>query len=163
MNHKRMQSNRHPEWMIPTGILFFKVNNGKTETMSDICKELIIRHQNDVNDVVSASLWVTWNRFHTLIWCFYCWIWISKYRLGSFANSSKILISIDRNTFMLLLNMLQTYEYLQNIKLNSFCHDRIMKDSLHIGLTQKRLLLFHDGGPYDIETNPLICFGPVSI
>ena len=48
------------------------------------------KHQNDVwnlfkvndkvNHVVLVSILLTWNTFHTLSWCFYCWLWTSKYR-----------------------------------------------------------------------------------
>ena len=32
-------------------------------------------------DVVLMSILLTLNRFHTLFWCFHCWLWISKYGL----------------------------------------------------------------------------------
>ena len=47
------------------------------------------KHQNnvwnmfDVNDVVLVLLLLTLNRFHTLFWCFHCWLWTNKCRLGS--------------------------------------------------------------------------------
>ena len=40
-------------------------------------------HQNHVNDVVLVSLLLTLNRFHTLFWCSYCWLWTSKWQLES--------------------------------------------------------------------------------
>ena len=56
----------------------FKVNNKDTR-------------QNDVDDVVLLSLLLTWNRFHTLIWCFYCWLWTSKCQLGHIYSCCNIL------------------------------------------------------------------------
>ena len=46
----------------------FRVNNKDTRTMSI--------------DVVLMFSLLTLNRFHTLIWCFRCWLWTSKCRLG---------------------------------------------------------------------------------
>ena len=37
--------------------------------------------ETSVNDVGFLSLLLTLNRFHTLFWCFYCWLWTSKFRL----------------------------------------------------------------------------------
>ena len=46
------------------------------------------KHQNNVWNVfkvtTAVSLMLTLNRFHTLFWCFHCWIWSSKFHLGSF-------------------------------------------------------------------------------
>ena len=34
--------------------------------------------------VILVSLLLTWDRFHTLFWCFHCWFWTkNKCRLGS--------------------------------------------------------------------------------
>ena len=44
------------------GIYLFKVNNGNTRATCEICSKLIIK---------------------TLFWCFHCWLWTSKCRLGS--------------------------------------------------------------------------------
>ena len=35
----------------------------------------------DVIDLVLVSLLLTLKRFHTLFWCFHCWLLTSKYRL----------------------------------------------------------------------------------
>ena len=40
-----------------------------------------LRHQSDVNGVVLVPLFLTWDRFFTLFWCFHRWIWISKSQL----------------------------------------------------------------------------------
>ena len=47
-----------------------------------------------INDVVLLSLLLTWIRFHTLFWCFYCWlrrerIYLAKY-FWSLLNSLKL-------------------------------------------------------------------------
>ena len=46
------------------------------------------KHQNNVWNVFKVttiiSLMLTLNRFHTLFWCFHCWIWSSIFHLGSF-------------------------------------------------------------------------------
>ena len=44
------------------------------------------------------SLLLTMNRFHTLFWFFYCWLWTSKYRLGIYLL---IPISFFGSTFSL--------------------------------------------------------------
>ena len=36
----------------------------------------------DVIDVVLVSWLLTLSRFYTLFWCFHCWLWICKCRLG---------------------------------------------------------------------------------
>ena len=59
-----------------------KVKKRSTRTMSEIGLKLTIKHQNDVNNVVLVTLLVPLNRFHTLLWCFYYWLWTSKCRLG---------------------------------------------------------------------------------
>ena len=33
--------------------------------------------------VILVSLLLTWDRSHTLFWCFHCWFWTNKCRLGS--------------------------------------------------------------------------------
>ena len=44
----------------------FKVNNKDNRTTSDV--------------VLVSLLLLTLNRFLTLFWCFYCWLWIVKWR-----------------------------------------------------------------------------------
>ena len=46
--------------------------------MCEICSKLTIK-----SDIVLVSLLLTLNRFHALFWCFYCWLWTSKFRLGN--------------------------------------------------------------------------------
>ena len=69
----------------PKDIHLFKVDNGNSRALCEICSKLKKRHLNDVNDVVLVSLLLTLNRllhFTPLFWCFHCWLWRSKCRLG---------------------------------------------------------------------------------
>ena len=50
------------------------------------------RHQN-VIDVVLVSLLLTLNKFHRFFWCFHCWIWTSKSRLGNNKTFLQTLLS----------------------------------------------------------------------
>ena len=52
------------------------------------------RHQNDV--VVLVSLLLTLNRFRILFWCFHCWHWTSKCRLGTFTLMIWMKFSIQK-------------------------------------------------------------------
>ena len=58
-------------WFYPSIIYMFKVNNGNTRTMCEICSKLTIK--------------TTERRhiFHTLFWCYHCWLWTSECHLGS--------------------------------------------------------------------------------
>ena len=62
-------------------IYLFKVNNGKTRTMSGICSKVSRKTQEQRPDKVLVSLLLTLNGFYALIWYFHCWIWTSKCRL----------------------------------------------------------------------------------
>ena len=46
---------------------------GNTRTMLEIFSKLKLKDTRAI----------TLNRFHTLFWCFHCWLWTSKCRLGS--------------------------------------------------------------------------------
>ena len=63
---------------VPAGIYLFKVNNRNTWTMYEICSKLTIK----IPERCWWSLLLTLNRFHTLLWYFYCWLWASKCQLG---------------------------------------------------------------------------------
>ena len=49
-----------------------------TTIMSDICLKLTKK----TSDAVLVLLLLTFNRCHTLFWCFHCWLWTSEYQLG---------------------------------------------------------------------------------
>ena len=80
--------------MSPTGIYLFEVNNRNSRTMWEICLNLTI----NINDVVLVSSVLTLNRFHTLFWCFHCWLWISKCQLGQFCSVKALAIYDDCDT-----------------------------------------------------------------
>ena len=46
-----------------------------------------------MRDIILVPLLLTLNRFHTLFWCFQCWIWTRKCRLGSCYLSSLIMVN----------------------------------------------------------------------
>ena len=56
----------------PATIRLFKINDGNTKTIHQICPKLTIKIQ---------SLLLPLNRLHILFCCFHCWLWTSKYRL----------------------------------------------------------------------------------
>ena len=65
-------------------IYLFKVNNGKSGKMCEICSKLTITTPERPHWRCSGVLLLTSNIFHTLLWCFLCWIWTSKYRVGMY-------------------------------------------------------------------------------
>ena len=75
----------------PVGIYLLKVNNRNIRTKCEICSKLTIkipeRRKSDLNNVALVSLLRTLNRFYTLVWHFYCWLWTSKYWLGVLRKS----------------------------------------------------------------------------
>ena len=52
----------------PADIYLFKVNNGSTGAVFEICSKLKV----NANDVVLVGLLSTLNRLHTLLWGFHC-------------------------------------------------------------------------------------------
>ena len=70
---------RNSSLSTPAGIYLFKVNKRNNRTMCEICSKLTIKI-----DVARVSLLLALKRFHTLFWCFYCWLWTSKWRLNRF-------------------------------------------------------------------------------
>ena len=72
------------------GIYLLKVKNKNTRTMPiSISLEHVRKSEvfltflrNIDMYVVLVSLLLTLNRFHTLHWCLYCWLWTSTCRLG---------------------------------------------------------------------------------
>ena len=66
----------------PAAIYLFKVNNGNTRTMCEICSKLTINISKQCYWHRFGVFIVNMNRFHTLFLCFHCWLWTSKCRLG---------------------------------------------------------------------------------
>lgn len=57
------------------GIYLFEANNRNTKAMCEICSKITI------TGVVLVSLLLYFNRFHTLLWYMFCWLW--KVNIGS--------------------------------------------------------------------------------
>ena len=93
-------------WKYQPGIYLFKVNKRNTRKICEICSKLTIktRHEN--------SLYLTLNRFHTLFWCFYCWLWTSKCRLSYICNCNQnvsVLWPYNISQYCLIFNTVQTF------------------------------------------------------
>ena len=92
----------------PAGIYLFEVNKRNTGTMCEICSKLTIKITDKTSMGSLFSLLLTLNKFHTLLWCFCCWIWTSKCLLG---NEQRILIESATAHFMSIpLHPLKTSE-----------------------------------------------------
>ena len=60
------------------------------------------KHQKEVTDVVLVSLFLTLNRFHTLLWCYHCWLWTNKCQLGILLSLIKVKLKSEsraKNSF----------------------------------------------------------------
>ena len=66
----------------PADIYLFKVNNENTRTMCGIFSKLTINTTEQRQWLRFGFLWITLNRFLTLFWFFYCWLWTSICQLG---------------------------------------------------------------------------------
>ena len=62
------------QWLYPADIYLFKVNNGNTKTVREICSKLIIK--TPVRHLLFSFL--NLNKFYILFWCFHCWFWASN-------------------------------------------------------------------------------------
>ena len=67
-------------------IYLLKVNNGNTRTMWENCSKLSIKTPEQSHWCRSGVFIVNFDRFHTIFWCFHCWLWINKCRLKTIAN-----------------------------------------------------------------------------
>ena len=63
--------------------LFFQSQHLKQQKCVKFVQSLRKGYQNKVNHVILVYILLTLNRIHTLFWCFLCWFWTSKCRLGS--------------------------------------------------------------------------------
>ena len=75
--------NKFDYWRIPTFFLQAGItcSNSRAEAPQKIVNSFQSqqeRHENDINNVVLLSLWLTLNIFHLLFWCFPCWLRTSK-------------------------------------------------------------------------------------
>ena len=80
----------------PTGIYLFTVNNRNARTMCETCSKLTIKTPEQCQWRRSGVFIASLKRFHTLFWCFYCWLWTSKCFLG---DGLKIQIYTQLNIF----------------------------------------------------------------
>ena len=127
----------------------FKINNRNTRVRREIC--------NDVNDIIMVPLFLTSNSFHSLFWCFYCWLWTSTFRLKRCKQKkSKLYIRFSmvksekntgyprRNNIKVTLRNLQTSDNAPFPRKLIFAvwdffwrYNRIHHCSLEIGLREK--------------------------
>ena len=47
----------------------------------------------EISGIILASLLLTLSRFHTLFWCFHCWLWTNKCQLGQSVSVKKFTCS----------------------------------------------------------------------
>ena len=59
--------------------------------------------KNDVN----FDLLLTLNRFHTLFWCFHCWIWTCKCQLGIISESLPVFPRVPKTIYEKMFEMCQ--------------------------------------------------------
>ena len=64
--------------------------------MCEICSKLTIK--------TLEQLLLALDRFHTLFWCFHCWLWIIKCRLASSQKAAFIKKFLNSSRFFLLNN-----------------------------------------------------------
>ena len=70
-------------------ICLFKAKNWKTSTICKICSNVTVRRQERRQWGRSGNFIVKVNRFHTLYWCFHCWLQTSN------IGCVKILLAIE--------------------------------------------------------------------
>ena len=96
-------------WYYPADIYLFKVNNGNTKIICKIYSKSTIKTTvfhfytpwkrqetkgflTFSGDIEMEPFLLTLNKFHTLFWCFHCWLWTIKYgmrlELSSYSTSS---------------------------------------------------------------------------
>ena len=74
----KLRESDPPIWICHTvGIYLFKINNGNTRTMCEIYSKFSV-NVIDVFDIILVFLMLTLDKFHTLDWCFNCWLWASE-------------------------------------------------------------------------------------
>ena len=76
-NSKRLYSVRVTSFSFPTGIFLSKDNHGNTRTI-EVCLKLTIKTPEQCQRRRSSVFVVTINIFHTLFFCFHCWLWARK-------------------------------------------------------------------------------------
>ena len=77
----------------PAAIYLFKVNRN-TRRMCEIYSKLTLKTTERRHWRRSIVFTVNLNRFHSLFWCFYCWLWTSKCRPGEIGKYCRNAIEI---------------------------------------------------------------------
>ena len=77
-----------------TKLFDFRKNLGRWLKRKPILLDMKVKFVSLVNDIVLQSLLLALGRFHTLFWCFHCWLWLCKYQLARHAGCSEYNISL---------------------------------------------------------------------
>ena len=88
-------------------------NNPLDGHLNQYCHFLCI--VDSVNDVVLVYLLLTLNKFHTLFWCFHCWLWTSKCLLGKQAFFTRYTNRFSLNVTIYISHL---YFYIFYISIN---------------------------------------------
>ena len=85
------------------GTYLLKFNNGNIKKLYEICSKLTIktpeRRQDALSWFRSGVFILTLNRFHTMFWCFNCWLWTSKSQQRNNQIKSHFLDSFTKGSF----------------------------------------------------------------
>ena len=81
LDSKCINKCRYGQLDYPACIYLFKVDSKNTRLMYEICSKLAIKTPERSHWWYFGVFIVTWNTFYTLLWCFYCWLWVSKCQL----------------------------------------------------------------------------------
>ena len=73
----------------PIGFGLLKVSNKNTKKKSEIFSRLTLKTRDRRHWRRSGILLLALKRFHTLFWCFYCWLWAGKCSQVSKLNFSR--------------------------------------------------------------------------
>ena len=84
------------------------------------CSKLTTKASKQHHDVVLVSLLLTLNRFHTLFWCFHCWLQTSKYQLG-------LLLTRNQQNTINTISLRIVFENQQHISKKTFYSENNIK------------------------------------
>ena len=72
---------------VPFGIYIFKIINGSTRTINEICSDLSMKTPEQRHWGCSGTfIMLTLNGFHILVWCFHYWLWTSIFNALRFVS-----------------------------------------------------------------------------
>ena len=89
----------------PASIYLFKINNENTRRRCEILLKLTIKISEDVIDFVPLSLLLALNICHNFFCCFYCWLWVGEFLLGSCNPANIYLFKLAGQTLEKGVNM----------------------------------------------------------